>query len=80
MNRKKHCDYNQSTLCNITEKQRGHLNLGGRSQSSGFIIRCTKSFSVINLLYVSTCFEHYVLIIRRSKLYYTTSGIVTHVG
>ena len=25
----------------------------------------------------STCFEHYVLIIRRSKLYYTASGIVT---
>jgi len=25
-------------------------------------------------------FEHYVLIIRRSKLYYTASGIVTHVG
>ena len=29
------------------------------------------------LLYASTCFEHYVLIIRRSKLYYRASGIVT---
>ena len=28
----------------------------------------------------STCFEHYVLIIRRSKLYYTASGIITPVG
>ena len=28
-------------------------------------------------LYSSTCFEHYVLIIRRSKLHYTASGIVT---
>jgi len=28
----------------------------------------------------STCFEHYVLIIRRSKLYYTASGITTPVG
>jgi len=28
---------------------------------------------MINLLYVSTRFEHYVLIIRRSKLYYTAS-------
>jgi len=27
-----------------------------------------------------TCFEHYVLIFRRSKLYYTASGIVTPVG
>ena len=26
------------------------------------------------------CFEHYVLNIRRSKLYYTASGIVTPVG
>jgi len=33
-----------------------------------------------SLLYTSTCFEHYVLIISRSKLYYTASGIVTPVG
>ena len=32
---------------------------------------------LIHLLNSSTCFEHYVLIIRRSKLYYTASGIVT---
>ena len=31
----------------------------------------------MSLLYASTCFEHYVLIIRRSKLYYTASGIIT---
>ena len=34
---------------------------------------------IIRLLYASTCFEHYVLIIR-SKLYYTASGIITPVG
>jgi len=34
----------------------------------------------VSLLYASTCFEHRVLIIRRSKLYYTTSGIVTLIG
>jgi len=28
----------------------------------------------------STCFEHYVLIIRNSKLYYTASGIITPLG
>ena len=33
-----------------------------------------------SLLYACTCFEHYVLIIRRSKLYYTASGIITLVG
>jgi len=32
---------------------------------------------MISLLYASTCFEHHVLIIRRSKLYYTASGVVT---
>jgi len=31
-------------------------------------------------LYASTCFKHYVLITRRSKLYYTASGIITPVG
>ena len=38
----------------------------------------TKSCFIISLLYSSTCFEHHVLIIRRSKLYYTASGITTH--
>jgi len=28
------------------------------------------------LLYSSICFEHYALIIRRSKLYYTASGSI----
>ena len=41
---------------------------------------CTKSSFIISLLYASTCFEHYVLIIRRSELYYTASGIITPVG
>ena len=41
---------------------------------------CTKSCFIISLLYASTCFEHYVLIIRRSKLYYTASVIITPVG
>ena len=32
---------------------------------------------IVSLLYASTCFGHCVLIIRRSKLYYTASDIVT---
>jgi len=35
---------------------------------------------MISLVYASTCFEYYVLIIRRSKLYYTVSFIITPVG
>ena len=31
----------------------------------------------ISLFHASTCFEHHVLIIRRTKLYYTASGIIT---
>ena len=34
----------------------------------------------ISLFHASTCFEHHVLIIRRSKLHYTASGIITTVG
>jgi len=34
----------------------------------------------ISLFHASTCFEHHVLIIRRSKLYYTAPGIITHTG
>ena len=34
----------------------------------------------MNLFHASTCFEHYVLIVRRSKLYFTASGIITPVG
>ena len=33
----------------------------------------------MSLFHASTCFEH-VLIVRRSKLYYTASGIITPVG
>ena len=36
-----------------------------------------KILSYNNLLNASTCFEYYVLIIRRSKLYYTASDIIT---
>ena len=34
----------------------------------------------ISLFHASTCFEHNVLIVRRSKLYYTASGIITPIG
>ena len=39
-------------------------------------LNAKKSCFIRSLLYSSTCFEHYVLIIRRSKLYYTASGII----
>ena len=34
----------------------------------------------ISLFHASTCFEQHVLIIRRSKLHYTASGIITPIG
>ena len=37
-------------------------------------------FLTIRLFHASTCFEHHVLIVSRSKLYYTASGIITPVG
>ena len=37
-------------------------------------------FFAISLFHASTCFEHHVLIIRRSKLYYTASSIIIPTG
>jgi len=34
----------------------------------------------ISLFHASTCFEHHVLIIRRSKLHHTASSIITPIG
>ena len=34
----------------------------------------------ISLFHAFTCFEHHVLIVRRSELYYTASGIITPIG
>jgi len=34
----------------------------------------------LSLLHISTCFEHHVPIVRRSKLYYTASDIITPIG
>ena len=31
----------------------------------------------VSLFHASTCFEHNMLIVRRSKLYYTASGVIT---
>ena len=35
---------------------------------------------IMSLFHASTCFEHYVVIVRRSKLYYTASGTITPIG
>ena len=56
--------------------KRNNLHLEhGESLRTRFINSCF----IISLLYASTCFEHHVLI-RRSKFYYTASGITTPVG
>jgi len=35
---------------------------------------------IVSLFHASTCFEHHMLIIRRSKLHYTASSIITPIG
>ena len=35
---------------------------------------------IISLFQASTCFEHIMLIVRRAKLCYTVSGIITPIG
>jgi len=40
-------------------------------------LNAQNSSFIISLLFASTCFEHYVIIIRRSKFCYTASGIIT---
>ena len=58
--------------------------VGGRPVHRNATYRCydTKCcvilfFFIISSLNASKCFEHYVLIIMRSKLHCTASGIVT---
>ena len=34
----------------------------------------------VSLFHASTCFEYHLLIVRRSKLYYTASGIIIPIG
>jgi len=35
-----------------------------------------KICSTVSLFHASTCFEHHLLIVSRSELYYTASGII----
>ena len=34
----------------------------------------------ISLFHASTCFKYYLLVVRKSKLYYTASVIITPIG
>jgi len=67
------CD---ASLCVIKKPQEwgGH---GPRWAAAPQEKESTNSCFIIILLYASTCFEHYVFIVRRSKLYYTASCILT---
>jgi len=64
----------QSALRNIPEETKISHNL------SNSPTLCKNPCFIICLLYAYICFEHYVLIIMRSKLYYTACGIITPVG
>ena len=53
-----------------------------------YMVSCSRYFTVwityqpllVHLLYASTCFEHSILKIWRSKFYYTAPVIITNVG
>ena len=51
--------------------------IGGRPVHGTATNLMHKLCSTISLFHASTCFEHHVLIVRWSKLYYTASGIIT---
>jgi len=63
-------------------KQLLHSFLYYFRRRTGFFITVINQLDVqkfcftISLFHASTCFEHYVLIIRGSKLHYTASGII----
>jgi len=44
------------------------------------IINQLDALNFMSLFHASTCFEHHVLIFRRSKFYYRASGIITPIG
>ena len=46
---------------------------------SGAQVERGESF-IMSLFHATTFFRAHVLTVRRSKLYYTASGIITHVG
>ena len=54
--------------------------IGGRPVHGTATYRRDDTRGCISLFHASTCFEHHVLIVRRSKLYYTASGIITLIG
>ena len=54
--------------------------MGFNSAFKGLTNLMHKICFTVSLFHASTCFEHHVLIVRRSKLYYTASGIITPIG
>ena len=59
-----------------------HNNFADRA--SQYIYLNINQLDALNLLmrlfHACTCFEYHVLIVRRSKFYYTVSGIITPIG
>ena len=70
------CLSRNPTKCWVTGRFLCFADRASQYNLSNWPTKWTNSCFVISLLYASTCFEDYVLIIRRSKLYYTASGIV----
>ena len=62
----------------------GQVEVNCCNYSPMFILASTnlmhKICFTLSLFHAYTCFVYHVLIVRRSKLYYTASGIITPVG
>ena len=67
-----------ATLRCITVGTKAYIFTPNYSKTSFNIL--TFFWPCISVYHASTCFEHMVLIIRRSKLHYTASGIITPIG
>ena len=68
----------------VTPKHVGAFFLYFADCASQYIYLNIKQLGALNfimsLFHASTCFEHYVLFVRRAKLYCTASGIITPIG
>ena len=60
-----------------------HVHINGHDKNILVITLYIKKINPLyfmSLFHVPKCFEHHMLILKRSKLFYTVSGIITPIG
>jgi len=64
-------------ILNILKKY-SHSLIGHKTRHNDLNINQLDALNfIMSLFHASICFEHHMLIVRRPKLYYTVSGIIT---